>query len=196
MFLESAVVKVGKMAQLVIHTSPAKIRSTFTGNKKQALEVEHATTPTPQNYTNGNLIIGGPTDLDHPSHWDEYEDMASFDDGNAGEGNQISIQTDTSYNLVDHLMDKGEKINNLYSSLLEVGNFVQALSAGRGIEEAQENQNITRCMTGLANALLSQPYRVIMDQQAELLQAINEISRSVMSLVKKVDTNEKKVELI
>ena len=184
------------MAQSVTHTSPAKIRSALTGNKKRALEVERATTPTPQNYTSGNLIIGGPTDLDQPSHWDDYEDMASFDEGNAGEDDQSSIQTDTSYNLADRLMDKGEKINNLYSSLLEAGNFVQALSAGGGIEEARENQNITGCMTGLANALLSQPYRVIMDRQAELLRAINEISRSVMSLVEKVDTNEKKVELI
>ena len=37
----------GKMAHKVMHMLPTKIRSALTGNKKQAQEVEHATTPTP-----------------------------------------------------------------------------------------------------------------------------------------------------
>jgi len=52
-FLGNAAAKVGKMAQTIMHTSLAKIKSALVGNKKRALEVERTTTPTPQTYTSG-----------------------------------------------------------------------------------------------------------------------------------------------
>ena len=92
-------------------------------------------------------------------------------------------------------MNKEEKSSNLYNSLLEAQNIVQALMARGGIKDTQENQHITGCMTGLANALLNQPYRILIDQQAKLLKAIQQINNLVTTLVKKVDNNKKKVEL-
>jgi uncharacterized protein YjgD (DUF1641 family) len=189
-FLESAVAKVGKVVHTVTHTSPTKIRSTLTGNKKRTQESERATTPTPLNYTNEGLITGGPRGPGHFDPWDEDMNFTGIEDEEVTD--QSSIQTDTSSNLAHQLTNKEEKLNNLYDSLLKARNFVQALTAGGGIKDAQESQHITRCMTGLANALLNQPYRVLIDQQAELLQAIQQINSSVATLIEKVDNNEKK----
>jgi len=152
--------------------------------------MEHATTPTPQSYNSKGLIIGGPAS---PGHWDDDIPSGKEDEG---EVDQNSIQSNTLHNPANQLMSKDEKLNNLFSSLLEAGNFVQSLVANRGIEDAHENQHITRCMTGLANALLNQPYRVIMDQQAEIIWAIQEVNNSVTMLTEKVASNEEKIEQI
>ena len=117
----------------------------------------------PQSYNSEGLIIGGPAS---PGHWDDDIPSGKEDEG---EVDKNSIQSDTSHNPANQLMSKDEKLNNLFSSLLEAGNFVQSLSADRGIEDARENQHITGCMTGLANALLNQLYRVTMDQQVEII---------------------------
>jgi len=178
-FLGNAAAKVGKMAHSVTHTSPTKIRNALTRSKKRALEVERATTPTPQTYTDGGLIIGGPVNIDHHAPWDE--DIPSSGE----EADQNSMQTDTTNNLAERLMNKEERIGNLYSSLVEAGNFVQALGNGGEIEDARENQYITGCMTGLANTLLRQPYRIIMEQQAELLKTVLEINKTVTALAGK-----------
>ena len=103
------------------------------------------------------------------------------------------MKTDYTNNLADCLMNKDEKISNLYSSLLEAVNFVQALENGGDIEDTRENQHITGCMTSLANTLLRQPYRVIMEQQSGLLQSMMEINRTVTALIEKVTNNGEKV---
>ena len=64
------------------------------------------------------------------------------------------MQTDITNNLAECLMNKEEKIGNLYSSLIEAGNFVQALENGGEIEDTKENQYTTGCMTALANTIL------------------------------------------
>ena len=51
-------------------------------------------------------------------------------------------------------------------------------------------------MTGLANTLLQQPYRVIMEEQAELLKTVLEINKTVSALAEKVENNREKVELL
>jgi len=130
----------------------------------------------------------------HFNRWDEGNNFTGIKDEEEEATDQNSIQTDNSFNVADRLMNKEEKLSNLYDSLLEAGNFVQALTAGGEIKDAQENQHITGCMTGLANALLNQPYRILIDQQTELLKAIQQINNSVANLVKKVDNNEKTVE--
>jgi len=104
------------------------------------------------------------------------------------------MHTDITGNLAECLMNKDEKMSNLYNSLIEAVNFIQALENGGEIEDARENQHITGCMTGLVNALLRQPYRVIMEQQAGLLQLVMEISRTVSALVEKVENNREKIE--
>jgi len=91
-------------------------------------------------------------------------------------------------------MNNEEKLSNLYNSLLEASSLIQALSAGGGIKDAWGNQHIAGCMTGLANALLNQPYRILIEQQANLLQAIQQISIAVTTMAEKIDNNEKKVE--
>jgi len=87
-------------------------------------------------------------------------------------------------------MNKEQKLSNLYDSLLEARNCVQALAAGGEIEDARENQHITGCMTGLANTLLNQPYRIIIEQQAELLKSIQQINNLML---KKPTTMRKKL---
>jgi len=123
--------------------------------------------------------------------WDE--DINSSGEEDIGEDDQYSMKTNYTGNLADHLMNKDEKISNLYNSLLEAVNFVQALDGG-DIEDARENQHITGCMTGLANALLQQPYRVIMEQQSWLLQSMMEINRTVTALIEKITNNGEKID--
>jgi len=180
------------MAQTVTHTSPAKIKSALIGNKKRALEVEHATTPTPQSYTSGDRDTAGPQSKNPHTQWDE--DINSSGEEDIGEDDQYSMKTNYTDNLADRLMNKDEKISNLFSSLLEAVNFVLALENGGDIKDARENQHITGCMTGLANALLRQPYRVIMEQQSGLLQSMMEINRTVTALVEKVTNNGEKID--
>jgi len=183
------------MAHTVTHMLPTKIRSALTGSKKQAQDTEHTTTPTPLNYTDGGLIMGGPIEAGQFDHWDEDTNFTGIKDKEET-ANQNSIQTDTSFNLADHLMNKEQKLSNLYNSLLEAQNFVQALTARGEIKDTWENQHITGCMTGLANALLNQPYRILIEQQAKLLKAIQQINNLVSTLIKKVNNNKKKVKLL
>jgi len=116
-FLENATAKVGKMAQTVTHTSPAKIKSALIGNKKRVLEVECTTTPTPQSYTSGDQGTGRPQSTNPHTQWDEDINFSGEED--IGEDDQYSMKTDYTGNLADHLMNKDEKISNLYNSLLE-----------------------------------------------------------------------------
>ena len=96
-FLENAAAKMGKMAHTVTQKSPVKIRNTLTGNnKKRALEIEHATTPTPQTYNDEGPIVGGPIGPGSPNQWDE--DINSSGDEDEGATDHVSMQTDTSYN--------------------------------------------------------------------------------------------------
>jgi len=182
------------MAQTVAHTSLAKIKSALIGNKKCVLEVEHVTTPTQQTYNSREHHASRAQSTIPHTSWDE--DVNSSGEEDNREDNQYSMQTDFTGNLADHLMNKDKKISNLYNSLIEAINFVQALENGEEIEDTRENQHTTGCMTGLANALLCQPYRVIMEQQMGILQLVLEINRAVKALVEKVANNGEKIELL
>ena len=184
----------GKMAYSVTLTSPTKIRNALTGNKKQVLEVERMATPTPQTYSDQGLIIGVPENIDHHPTW--AKDIPSSGEEDDEVGNQDSMQTDITGNLAEHLMNKDERLANLYSSLAEAGNLVQAMENGGELDDARENQYITGCMMGLTNTLLQQPYRIIMEQQAELLKTVLEINKTVTALTVKIANNGEKVELL
>ena len=192
--LGSAAAKMGKMAHSVTLASPTKIKSVLTGNKKRALEIERTATPTPQTYSDQGLIIGGPESMGHHPSW--ADDIPSSGEEDDGEGDQNSMQTDITGNLAERLMNKDERLANLYSSLAEAGNLVQALENEGELEDARENQYITGCMTGLTNTLLQQPYRIIMEQQAELLKTVLEINKTVTALAERVVDNGEKVELL
>jgi len=135
-FLGSAASKVGKMAHSVTLVSLTKIRDALTGNKKRALETKCSTMPTPQMYSDQGLIVGGPKSMGHHAPWDEDIPSSGEEDE---EVDYNSMQTNYTNNLADCLMNKDEKIGNLYSSLLEAGNFAQALVNSGEIEEAREN---------------------------------------------------------
>lgn len=139
-FLGSAVTKVGKVAHSVTHTSPTKIRIALAGSKKQALEAERATTPTPQMYSDGGLIVGGPVSMEHHSPWDK--DIPSSGEEEDEEADRNSMQTDITDNLADWLLNKQEKIGNLYSSLAEAVNFVQALENGGKLKRLERTNTL------------------------------------------------------
>ena len=136
--------------------------------------------PTPQTYSDQGLIIGGPENIDHHPTW--AKDIPSSGEEDDEVGNQNSMQTDITGNLAEHLMNKDERLANLYSSLAKAGNLVQAMENGGELDDARENQYITGCMMGLTNALLQQPYRINMEQQAELLKTVLEINKTVTTL--------------
>ncbi|EDR01297.1 uncharacterized protein LACBIDRAFT_333385, partial [Laccaria bicolor S238N-H82] len=186
-FLENAVGRVGRMAQSVTHTSPAKIKSVLIGNKKRALDAERATTPTPQSYNDVDMTMGDQNDPNRRVPWDE--DIESSGDENDQRGiDQESIQADRFSHLADRSMSRDEKLDHLYNSLLDAGFFVQALESGGEMDIARTDQKITGCMTGLSNALLNQPYRVIMEQQAGLAKAIHEISKNMTTTMENMAT--------
>jgi len=192
-FLENAAAKVGKTAQTVTHTSPAKLKSVLIGNKKRALDAERATTPIPQSYNSEDLIIGRQSSPKQYTQWEE-DIIAYGAEEEEAEDDFESMQTDNFSNLADCLSNKDEKLNNLYNTLLEDGNFCSGPSKRGEIDHARTDQNITGCMTGLANTLLNQPYWVIMEQQTGLLQAVNEINKNMSLLMKKIEDNGEKVE--
>lgn len=175
------------MAQSVTHTSPAKIKSVLIGNKKRALDAERATTPTPQSYNDVDMTMGDQNDPNRRVPWDE--DIESSGDENDQRGiDQESIQADRFSHLADRSMSRDEKLDHLYNSLLDAGFFVQALESGGEMDIARTDQKITGCMTGLSNALLNQPYRVIMEQQAGLAKAIHEISKNMTTTMENMAT--------
>lgn len=186
-FLENAVAKVGRVAQSVTNTSPAKIKSVLVGNKKRALDAERATTPTPQSYNNQTLAIGRQPDPSQRPPWDE-DIESSGDEGEEGEIDQDSMQTDTFSILADRLEDGDKRFKNLYSSLLEAGSLVQSLENDGMLGAVKADPKITGCLTGLTNAVLEQPYRVIMEQQSTLTQAMHEVLKSMSSLMEKTET--------
>jgi len=152
------------------------------------MQVNLQTLPTPQSYNNKGLIIGSQTNAGQNITWED-DIESSGDKEDEGEGDHNSMQTDNCSNLAECLMSKEEKLSNLYNSLLEARNFVQALAIGGEIDDAKADQNITGCMMGLVNALLSQPYRVIMEQKAGLMQAVLKINKTMALLMTKIENN-------
>ena len=86
------------------------------------------TTPTPQTYSDQGLIIGGPENIDPHPTW--AKDIPSSGEEDDEVGNQDSMQTDITGNLAEHLMNKDERLANLYSSLAKAGNLIQAMEDG------------------------------------------------------------------
>ncbi|EDR03788.1 uncharacterized protein LACBIDRAFT_331226 [Laccaria bicolor S238N-H82] len=185
-FLESAVAKVGRVAQSVTSTSPAKTKSVLVGNKKRALDAERTTTPTPQSYNNEARSIGNQFDPSHRPPWDE-DIESTGDEGEQGEIDQNSMQTDSFSILADRLEDGDKRFKNLYSSLVEAGSLVQSLESDGMLGIIKADPKITGCLT-------EQPYKIIMEQQATLTQAMHEVIRTMASHMEKTEAIGDKVE--
>ncbi|EDR01785.1 uncharacterized protein LACBIDRAFT_332950 [Laccaria bicolor S238N-H82] len=166
---------------------PARPPPSWRTRSEGALDAERATTPTPQSYNDVDMTMGDQNDPNRRVPWDE--DIESSGDENDQRGiDQESIQADRFSHLADRSMSRDEKLDHLYNSLLDAGFFVQALESGGEMDIARTDQKITGCMTGLSNALLNQPYRVIMEQQAGLAKAIHEISKNMTTTMENMAT--------
>ncbi|EDR13514.1 uncharacterized protein LACBIDRAFT_322499 [Laccaria bicolor S238N-H82] len=138
-------------------------------------------------------LRGEPSELLHKTNMVEVFGLAKTT-GEQGEIDQNSMQTDSFSILADRLEDGDKRFKNLYSSLVEAGSLVQSLESDGMLGIVKADPKITGCLTGLSNAVLEQPYKIIMEQQATLTQAMHEVIRTMASHMEKTEAIGDKVE--